>query len=168
MHAQLRHCRVAVRRERVRLDDDLVAAGARPVKTGHEQVQVDRQRVHGNDLGRFRAGQLGESLRCPSMEGNPRPVRVEVAVNGIVGPVVQFLADELCGEFRLQAQRVAAQIDRLVPVSLARKIELVTKACERVSLVEIEGEFASVFVIHRSSPANRASSPLADGYDHTD
>ena len=69
VHAQLGRRRKAVRRKRLRFDYDLVPAGGRPVKTGHEQVQVDRQRVHRNDLGRFRAGQLGETLRCLPMVG---------------------------------------------------------------------------------------------------
>ena len=53
---------VPIRGECAGLDEDLVAHADRPVERGHHQVQVHRQRIHGDDFARQRAGQVCSPL----------------------------------------------------------------------------------------------------------
>jgi len=76
MPFQLRLDRVAVRRESVALDQDLVAFFGRPEKRREHQVQVHRQRVHGDDLVAVRAHELGEGGRELRVVVEPSAVRL--------------------------------------------------------------------------------------------
>ena len=73
--AQLRLDGVAIRGERVALDEDLVALRRRPEERREHQVQVHGQRVHRDDLVALRAHELGEQRRELRVIVEPAAVR---------------------------------------------------------------------------------------------
>ena len=104
--------RVAVGRERRVLDDDRVPVRGRPVEADHQQVQVDGQRVHRDDLARPRADQARRGLPKQLVIAQPRPARFGVPVDRQLVPIGHQFVDPIADLARLQAQRVAGQIGR--------------------------------------------------------
>ncbi len=151
-HADLRRGRVTVRRERGRLDHDPAALPLRRVKARHQQVQVDRQRVHRDDFRCLRTGQCRERRGCMAVVGDPRARRLEVAVHAASRPFREFFNNVLRGKFRLQAERITAEIDNRAAAAFAGKLEAVAKAGERILFVEPGREFGGIVVVHQSWP----------------
>ena len=82
---------VAVGRERRVLDDDAVALSGRSVERHHQQVQVDRQRVHDHGLVRLGADESGGRLGQQRVVRQPRAPGLEVSLDAELGPVVEVL-----------------------------------------------------------------------------
>ena len=76
---------------------------------------------------------------------------MEVSVNGVVLPVVEFVLHVVDGHFRLQAERIAAQVDRRVAIAIERKIELLPPGGERVIAVEHRSEVTPIRESHQAT-----------------
>ncbi len=107
----LRGDRVAVGGEGARFDEDAAARPARTVEARQHQVQVHRERVHGDDFARVRPGERRQPRGQVLVIRHPRPPRLLVPEHGEARPVVELGADDVAGGERLQAERVAAQVN---------------------------------------------------------
>ena len=71
VHTHLARRRVAIRRECLGLDDDLVALGCGPVKASHQDVQIHGERVHGRDFVRLCASERHETVHATLVIAGP-------------------------------------------------------------------------------------------------
>ena len=88
---ELRGHGVAIGGERAGLDEDFGAPAGGPEKARQHEVQIHRQRVHGDDFAGPRAGEVCEAGGQILVIGNPGPARVLVTQDGESGPVIEFL-----------------------------------------------------------------------------
>ena len=65
-----------------------------------------------HDFMRLCARQFGKAPRRQAVIGDPRPLGMEMPVDGEVSPVSEFLLDVLDGRPGLQSERVATQVHR--------------------------------------------------------
>ena len=124
--AELRLDGVAIRGERVALDEDLVTLRRRPEERREHQVQVHGQRVHRDDLVAMRAHEIGEQRRelrvivePAAVRGTqgarpaPRRPRVgKMTVDAERRPALELRVDAASGRARHEAERVAAQVSQ--------------------------------------------------------
>ena len=93
------------------LDHDLESLAGGAVERDEEQVQIDRERVHRDDL----AGQGPDEASGRFAEllvvGVPGVASGEVGVNREGAPVVELLLDGGGGRLRHQAEGVAGEVD---------------------------------------------------------
>ena len=88
---------------------------------------------------------------------------MEVSVDGVVLPVGQFLLDKLDREFRLQSQRIAAQVNRCESVFRQWKIECVAETRELVMRIQLCCKFARIFKLQWSVPFGHDGAALIAG-----
>ncbi len=136
MQAHLGLHRVPIGGERLPFDHDPVAVRVRTVEADQHQVQVDGQGVHGHHLVGPRPRQLGEGLPQFLVVRHPRMAGLEMTLDGQFPPGGHFLLQGGRHAFRLQAQRVAAEIHLRAAVVAGRQPELVAKCAQRVLGIE--------------------------------
>ena len=100
---------VGVRRERVVLDDDAVADGRGPVEARKEQVHVDRQRVHHDDLARLCPDEPSRWIAQRLVIANPGTIRVGMAVHPVLLPGIEIGHELGSRRARLQARASCRQ-----------------------------------------------------------
>ncbi len=128
----LRGDRVPVGGEGSRFDEDARTPALRPIEARQHQVQVDRQRVHGDDFVGMRAGQGRQPRGQILVVGDPGAAGVLVALDAEPRPVIQLLGDQLARGERQQAQGVAAQVRSGAPACVARQREARAERRQRV------------------------------------
>ena len=101
--SRLRGDGVLVRRKGRRLHQNLVAQLGGPIKAHHHQMKVHREGVHHHDFARLGSHQSRRVLGKVFVIGQPRPLRLYVTFDTMLGPVTQFLVDVGAGFFRLQS-----------------------------------------------------------------
>ena len=125
---RLRCDRVAVRRERVLLDQDLRALARRAVEPREHQVQVHRQRVHRDDFERLRADERRERRREALVVAQPRSLDSKWPSTARCAQLSSSSWTTLADCFRLQSERMAAEVDVLGAVGARRNAERVAQA----------------------------------------
>ena len=115
--------RILVGGKRPALHQDLVAIWRWAVKRPHHQVQIYRERIHHDDFRRFSPNQLRGLLRQQAVIREPWILGREVSLNAELGPVPKFLLDVLSSVFRLQTERMPAQINALRATVRLRNVE---------------------------------------------
>lgn len=102
------------------LENNLVfPVDIRTVEGRHQEVQVGRQCLHDSHLGRRAAHDRGDELRDafvgvePCREGRVIE-RLEVTLDTLCRPGREILVDTNPGPFRLETQRVSAQVHAFV------------------------------------------------------
>ena len=109
----------------------LWAIRSRAIEAHHQQMKIDRERVHVNDFGRLGANEpcafLGEAL----VIRKPRPPRSGMTVDGKCLPVLELFRHARRGRLRLQSERVTAEIELT-----RRMVELLAIGCKRIRSVE--------------------------------
>src|ERR1022692_2661531 len=117
--------RILVRRKRVLLDYDPVAPGGRPVEGNHHEMQIHRERVHGDDFQRLSAHQPRGLFGQQLVVLHPRMPRAEMAVHAQQFPVFQLLLDRSAHALGLQAKRMPAKIGAFAPIGPPWNVEAV-------------------------------------------
>ena len=125
---QLRLHGVPVRGERGRLDEDPGATAQGPEERRQQQVQVDRERVHGHDLVRSGAHEACGPLADDAVSLDPCGAAAEVALHALGGPRIELREDRVPCRTRLDAQGVAREVRRLRAVRGARDVEQLAQA----------------------------------------
>src|SRR5690606_2822121 len=97
----------------------------------------------------LRPHHVGQRLAQAFVVAEPGATTLEVRLDRIAGPVRQLLLDQLARTARLQAQRVAAEVDLLL-ILLARDMEALAEGDQRVGGVLGDGPDFSVVDGHRS------------------
>lgn len=123
VEADLRFHRIAVRGKGTSLDQDGGAPGNRAVKARHQQVQVERERVHRHHFTGLGTHQRGQAVTHAFVVGHPWRLAAEVRFHAKLRPVIEFLHQRGAHAPRLQAERVSAEIALLV-LTMARNEEL--------------------------------------------
>ncbi len=90
------------------LDQYPAAPGVGAKETHHHQVQIHRQRIHGDDLGLLGPDESGERCGGVFVIADPGPRGLGVPENGQAAPVFELLFNVVRGGFGLQSERVAA------------------------------------------------------------
>ena len=91
------------------VDRDPEPLGRRPVQRRQQQVQVDAERVHHRHLAR--PGPDDPRERRPQVVGGVEPARLPPALDRERRPLVDAAGDGVAGGERLQAERVAGEVD---------------------------------------------------------
>src|ERR1700691_4412399 len=123
MKPDLRLDGISIRRKRVLLHNDSMALGNRPVERNHHQMQIHRQRVHGDDFQRLSAHQPCGLVRQQLVVLHPWMPRVEMAADTQQFPVFQLLLDISAYAPGLQSERLSAEIDALTATGRSRDME---------------------------------------------
>ncbi len=131
METDLRFHRVAIGREGPGLDQDGGSFGRRPVEADHQQMQVRRERIHRHHFRRQCADALGQRIAHEGVVGHPGVAPLEVPLDAVLGPVVELFHQRRARGFRLQAERIAAEIQLLASFVL-RNQELVAESAQRI------------------------------------
>ena len=107
---QLRYDGVTIRGERRFLDQHPIAFEAGAKETHHHQMQIHRQRIHGDHLALMSADE-GRKRCCSLLViADPRTRRDVMPEHSQALPVLQLLFDILRRRFGLKPQRVTAEI----------------------------------------------------------
>jgi hypothetical protein len=138
VEAQLGDRGIAIRRKSGALDQKLETPRRRAVEADHQQVQVYRQAVHADDLVLARAGQQGQGCGEQFVIIPPRPRAAEMSLHGQALPGLELFAQIMLGVRRLQAERIAAQVDTLV-VAVRRDVEAAAEFGQRIARVQCGG-----------------------------
>src|SRR5690606_9414573 len=119
------------------LDEHLTPATLRSIKARQHQMQVDAQRVHGDDFARQGACQTRQPWCELLVIGDPRPLGAEMRVHGERRPRVELLPNNMRNFLRLQAERMSAQIYAATAVCAAREMKCFPKGSERILAVQL-------------------------------
>ncbi len=140
MPVRLAAHRVAVGREGAVLDHDRVPLGRGPVEADHHQMQVHRQRVHHDDLVWPPPDEPGGGLAQELVVAHPRVGRLDVALDAEARPVVELHAEPFPQRPRLQPERVAREIGRLVVAAgrVRRDVEPAAQRRQRVGAIHFD------------------------------
>ena len=126
MVQNLRLSHLIVRRKRMFLNQDFMPRFRGAIKRGQHQMQVHRQAIHHDDFVRFCSDQVGHRLGQTFVIRHPRVFRFEMSSHAQTLPLFQFCLHEPRCSFRLQAQRIANEINFLIAIFTGRNPELVT------------------------------------------
>ena len=85
-------------------------------------VEVDRQRVEDRDLRRPGTHDPRHRFAQRVVLGEPRPLGGEPAIDAEAGPAVEHLLDRVARRPRLQAERLAREVDRRRSVRTVRSV----------------------------------------------
>ena len=142
VQAQMRDHGVAIGRERVTLDDDLVAFPRRPEEAHEHQMQIHGERVHGHDfvgLGAYEGGQRGgETLvivEPARTAGAARAAIRNVALDAESRPAIELTNDRAARRTRHGTERVSAEVGQGA-ARVFRQLELAPEALQLVGRIE--------------------------------
>jgi hypothetical protein len=121
--AELRLDDVAVGWERRGVDEHPPPGAVGPEERREQQVQVDAERVRGADLGRCRADDPARRAGQLPLDVDPRPRRIEPAIDPEPRPCVEPLLDRRPRRVRLRAEAHAREIGLRPPVAALREPE---------------------------------------------
>jgi hypothetical protein len=140
------HC-VLVGRESARFHDDFEPLLRRAVKTNHEQVEIGRQRVHHYYLFLFCANKPGSLRQQKLVVWHPGHFPSKVTFDSVFPPVFHLMHQSFLHTLRLQAERVAAEVEHVFALVFWEKKPFSVNA-ERVVAVEPAGEGKGIFKFH--------------------
>ena len=133
---------VKVGRKRRPLHHDLVSCLGRLIERHQHQVDVNTQAVHKHDFAcaGFCPDQPSAAFAEYLVIRKPRRPAAEMRVDRKRPPVVDLLQDVIAGLFRLEAQRVACEVNYALTIRAARTQELLTIDRQRVAIIELLGK----------------------------
>ena len=103
------------------LHQDAPTPALRAIEARQHQVQVHRERVHGDDLTGPGTTEHREPRSHVLVIRHPRPAPVLVRLHGPLRPLLELLVHELPGRERQEPQRVAAQIHEGLTARIPRQ-----------------------------------------------
>ncbi len=131
----LRGNRVAVGGECARLDQDARALPDGAIEAREHQVQIHRERIHGDDFVCQCSGERHEARGQVLVIGHPRAARMLVARDAEPRPLVKLLVHDVAGRERQQAERVTAQVHERLAALIAWQREARAIAAQRIGCV---------------------------------
>ena len=112
---------VGVAREGPFLAEDLPPPALGTVERDQEQVQVRGEAVHGHHLLGLRAHDAGQAFAEELVVRIPGTACLEMAFDPVLRPILQFLLKDHGRPFRLQAKRVAGEVEHVPPFMLGEE-----------------------------------------------
>src|SRR5918995_2213783 len=123
---------MAIRGECASLDQYLVALPRRLEKTREHQMQIDRERAHGDNFARPGARHQLEAARELLVIVKPGTPGKLMAIHAELCPVIELLHHRVARSERLQAERVASEIDEWRSLAIARQGKALPQATQGV------------------------------------
>ena len=166
MQPQLGQGRVPVARKGAFLDHELGPPAFRSIEGNQQEVQVDRQGIHGDHLNGQGADQGGQVFGRKAVVIHPGPPSMEVTLDAEAAPVFELPLNEGAGPDRLQAERVAREVQG-VAVPVGRHVEPVPEGGQWILAVALdrfgeEGVRFGPFHLDRGH-GDRGSRPTKEG-----
>src|SRR5690606_22881644 len=124
-------------------------ATLRSIKARQHQMQVDAQRVHGDDFARQGACQTRQPWCELLVIGDTRPLGAEMRVHGERRPRVELLPNNMRNILRLQTERMSGQLYAASSECGARERKCLPKGSVRILAGQLHSVAAIQGGIHR-------------------